>query len=332
MMSRTTALHSAPLGYGRNGPLTWAAESRGVPCSPERLAIARWMIENGSDVHQGGDGPLMRAALSDERTPMMELLVAHGADVNARWGGSYPIICGACECLQAESLKWLIAHGADMNVTSGDYGTCVEMLICTYARDPQGKHACLAVFAEAGFAFPDTATMAIHRGRIDLLAAGLEREANLLQRRFAETEIYPTDLGIRAGRGLHGAPLDGVTLLHVAVEFQDMEVARWLIERGADVNARAAIDADGFGGHTPLYHTTVSLPPRNDARARILLSCGADTAIRTTLRKQLAMTGEPEKEQLHEFHNVTAVEFGRQFQEPRMINEAAIAAVVEHLG
>jgi hypothetical protein len=31
---------------------------------------------------------------------------------------------------------------------------------------------------------------------------------------------------------------------------------------------------------------------------------------------------------MREFHDVTAVEYGRQFQEPRMINEAAIAAVV----
>ena len=61
MMTRNPALHRAPLGYNKNGPLTWAAECRGVPCSPERLAIARWMLEHGSDVHQGGDGPLMRA-------------------------------------------------------------------------------------------------------------------------------------------------------------------------------------------------------------------------------------------------------------------------------
>ena len=53
-----------PLGYNKNGPLAWAAECRGVACSPERLAIARWMLENGSDVHQGGDGPLMCAVLS----------------------------------------------------------------------------------------------------------------------------------------------------------------------------------------------------------------------------------------------------------------------------
>jgi hypothetical protein len=28
--------------------------------SPVRLAMAEWMLTHGSDVHQGGDGPLMR--------------------------------------------------------------------------------------------------------------------------------------------------------------------------------------------------------------------------------------------------------------------------------
>jgi hypothetical protein len=86
LMTRHPALHRAPLGYGKNGPLTWVAECR-VPRrapSAERLEMARWMMENGSDVHQGGDGPLMRAALNAARVPMMELLVAYGADVNAR--------------------------------------------------------------------------------------------------------------------------------------------------------------------------------------------------------------------------------------------------------
>ena len=70
--------------------------------------MARWMIDNGSDVHQGGDGPLMRAALADMRIPMMELLVAHGADVNARWNARYPIIRAPCETLAPQSLIWAI--------------------------------------------------------------------------------------------------------------------------------------------------------------------------------------------------------------------------------
>ncbi|MPY89739.1 MAG: hypothetical protein GEU99_17685 [Luteitalea sp.] len=330
MMERNPELHRAPMGYNKNGPLTWAAECRGGRCSPERLAIARWMLENGSDVHQGGDGPLMRAALSDERIPMMELLVAHGANVNARWDGRYPILFAPCECLAPEALRWLIERGAGLHAVSAEYGNCVQMLVCTYARDPAGKHACLAVFADAGFPLPDTAPMAIHRGRIDLLAACLDRDGDLLHRHFAQSEIYPGELGIKPGEGLHGAPLDGGTLLHMAIDFHEAEIALWLIDRGAEVDARAAIDAEGFGGHTPLFHTTVSLPPRTDSLAQLLLRNGADTNVRTTLRKQLG--GAPEKQEMREFHNVTAVEFAERFQEPHMINEAAIAAIGEHTG
>ena len=87
LMKRNPALHPAPMGYGKNGPLTWVAECRvpWEPPTPGRLAMAQGMIDNGSDVHQGGDGPLMRAALRDDRIPMMELLVRNGANVNAEW-------------------------------------------------------------------------------------------------------------------------------------------------------------------------------------------------------------------------------------------------------
>ena len=64
LMLGNPELHRAPLGYNKNGPLTWVAECR-VPRRPPtatRLEMARWMIENGSDVHQGGDGPLIRGA------------------------------------------------------------------------------------------------------------------------------------------------------------------------------------------------------------------------------------------------------------------------------
>ena len=86
MTLRNPALHQAPLGYAKDGPFTWVAERRvpREPPNPTRLAMAKWMIENGSDVHQGGDAPLMRAALDHGRISMMELLVAYGADVAER--------------------------------------------------------------------------------------------------------------------------------------------------------------------------------------------------------------------------------------------------------
>ena len=333
MMTRNPALHRAPLGYGNNGPLTWVAECRGVegPPSPARLEMARWMIENGSDVHQGGDGPLMRASLR-ERIPMLELLVNHGADVNALWDGHYPIVLGPCECLAPGALRWLLENGADPKRVSARYGGALSMLLCTYGRDAAGKHACLELLAGAGYEIPDTPALALHRGRTDLLEAHLRRDSGLLGRRFTEAEIYPPELGIQPGDGLTATPTAGGTLLHLAIEYDDLDTAAWLVARGADVNARAAVDEEGFGGHTPLYHAVVTLGRRDDAKARFLLERGADPNARTTLRKQLRDMGDAEKERLHTFHDVTPIAYARAFLEPRWVSEPALAAIAEYGG
>lgn len=326
MMTRNPALHKAPLGYNRNGPLTWVAECRTVqgPPSQTRLDLARWMIEHGSDIHQGGDGPLMRAAMNDNRIPMLELLVAQGADVNAVWNGYYPIICAPCECLAPGVLNWLLEHGANPKVVSSKYGAPISMVIGTYGRGANGKHACLEIFAQYGFSLPDTPCMAFHRGRIDLLEDHLKRAPELLGRRFTEAEIFPAELDLRQGDGLHLTSVAGTTLLHLAIEYDELEIATWLLEKGAGVNVRAAIDADGFGGHTPLFHAVVALGARDDSKARLLLKHGADPNARATIRKQLRDMNEKEKEQMFEFHNVTPIGYAKRFQEPQWVSQPAL--------
>jgi ankyrin repeat protein len=44
-------------------------------------------------------------------------------------------------------------------------------------------------------------------------------------------------------------------LLHFCAEYNSVSCARILLKNGADVNAKAAIDEYGFGGHTPVFHT-----------------------------------------------------------------------------
>ena len=217
-------------------------------------------------------------------------------------------------------------------MAAGDYGSPLAMLICTYSRHAKGKKACLEVFAQSGVDLPDTPTMAFHRGRIDLLEAHLARDPSLLEHRFQESEIFPAELGIKPGDGLHVTPVSGGTLLHLAIEYDDIEIARWLIERGADANAKAAIDADGFGGHTPLFHSVVTLAASDDSKARLLLERGANPNARATIRKQLRDMGDPEKEILREFHNVTPIGYAGQFQEPSWVNGPAIAAIVDRGG
>ena len=71
----------------------------------------------------------------DYRIPMMELLVTHGADVNAVWNGNYPIILAPCETLAVESLRWLPRARGQIPTTSPQYGNPLTMLVGTYSRD-----------------------------------------------------------------------------------------------------------------------------------------------------------------------------------------------------
>jgi ankyrin repeat protein len=70
-------------------------------------------------------------------------------------------------------------------------------------------------------------------------------------------------------------PLAGATLLHVAADYGHLAVARQLIELGAEVDARAAVDAFGMNGHTPLFHTVNSNDNRSEPVMRLLLEAGA---------------------------------------------------------
>jgi ankyrin repeat protein len=275
MMTANPALHRAPRGYGRNGPLTWVAECR-VPWQPPsatRLAIAAWMIDNGSDVHQGGDGPLMRAALSGDRVSMMELLVARGASVNAMWDGKLPIIFASCEAVDPVALTWLLDHGADPNVTGADEfsGTALDYVIGSYARSPQ-LASCIEALSKAGgrTKYNIPAVLDLLRGRLDRLREHLAADPAIIERRFPEL-----DFGTTGGRML---TLKGATLLHVAAEYQNLEAVQ--LDLGADVNARATVDHAGVGGQTALFHAATQREDAGIPVIRLLLNRGADLSIR----------------------------------------------------
>ena len=74
-------------------------------------------------------------------------------------------------------------------------------------------------------------------------------------------------------------PLIGASLLHVAAEYGNLAVAEKLIELGADVNSRAALDASGYNGQTPLFHTVNSNANRSAPVMKLLLDAGARTDI-----------------------------------------------------
>lgn len=273
LMIRNPALHQAPIGYGKNGPLTWVAECR-VPWeapTPMRLAMAQWMIENGSDIHQGGDGPLMRATLNRDRIPMMELLVAHGADVNAQWNGDYPILFAACETVNPPTMQWLLDHGADPNCPKhAARTTALDYLIGTYVRSHE-LTLCVDLLVCAGGTtkYDLPGVLDVVSGRIDRLAARLDADPQLVHRQFPELDCGST--------GARRLLLQGGTLLHVAAEFGHADAAGLLIERGADVNAR------GASGQTAIFHSVSQFRDWGLAVTRVLLDHGADVAVRAAV-------------------------------------------------
>jgi len=281
LMLRNPALHHAPLGYGKDGPLTWAAECRipYEPPSPERLLIAQWMIENGSDVHQGGDGPLMRAALKGDRIPMMELLVRHGANVNAEWHGYFPIIFAACETVDGTALKWLINQGANPNCADPERkypGTALDYVIGSYWRSAE-LSVCIDLLLEAGGVtkYDVPSVLDILCGRLDSLVERLDADPELLNRRFPEL-----DFGSTAARRLL---LRGTTLLHVAAEYGNVGATRSLLDRGADVNAPANVDESGVGGQTPIFHAATQFNDWGFPVMELLLERGADLSLQVRL-------------------------------------------------
>jgi ankyrin repeat protein len=296
LMTRNPTLHSAPLGYGKDGPLTWVAECR-VPWelpSPARLAMAEWMIAHGSDVHQGGDGPLMRAALNGYRIPMMELLVSHGADVNGLWHGHFPIIFAPCESMDPAALTWLLDHGANPNCRDHGYkisghpypGTALDYLIASYARSSQRLSACIDILLEAGGAtrYDAPAVLQLLRGRLDDLAKLIDADPALVNRRFSEL-----DCGMTGGREL---TLRGGTLLHVAAEYGNVAAAALLLDRGADVNARATVDDAGVGGHTAIFHAVTQFDDGGLPVTQLLVERGADLTVRAKLPGDYERPGE----------------------------------------
>ncbi|MFN2408110.1 MAG: ankyrin repeat domain-containing protein [Pyrinomonadaceae bacterium] len=215
----------------------------------------------------------------------------------------------------------------------------VDVVLETDSRKPEAKHRILELYVQHGLTLPDTPVMALHRGRIDLIVHHLRRDPQLLQRTFTHEEIFPPDLGCHDEvLATQGTPLKGTTLLHLCVEYDELDIARWLLEQGMDPNVRATVDEEGFGGHTALFCTVVSQPnywmnrttqPQAAPFTQLLLDHGADPNIRASLRKKLhpGYAGRFDVENTYEYRNVTAVEWGRQFHAKVFVSEPAIRLI-----
>ena len=247
---------------------------------------------------------------------------------------------GPAYTLSVVGTAFAFEHGARAVDAEGTRLAPVATVLETDGRNPAAKHEILALYEQHGVRLPDTPTMAVHRGRIDLLEQHLRRDPGLLSRVFSHEEIYPPELGCHDEvLATHGTPLNGATLLHMAVDYDEMEIARWLLDHGLHVDARAAVDADGFGGHTALFGTVVSQPnfwmnrqgrPQVAPFAALLLDLGANPNARASLRKQLHPGYGHEV--MHEFRDVTPLSWGERFHRKVFVSAPAMRLIAKHGG
>jgi ankyrin repeat protein len=245
-------------------------------------------------------------------------------------------LAGPAYTLSVEGTAAMLTLGARVAGPDGVDSNTMEHLLGTDSRNPAAKHRILALYVEHGFEPPDTPVMALHRGRIDLLDAHLERDPHLLTRTFDITDIFPlAPACAREPYTAQGTPIHATTLLHIAAYFDEVEIAEWLLDRGMDPDARAALDADGFGAYTALFSTVVSQrnfwvnygtgQPDEARFTRLLLERGADPNIRASLRARLeeGHGGGP----LREYHNVTPLGWGDQYHARIFVSKESLRLI-----
>lgn len=125
---------------------------------------------------------------------------------------------------------------------------------------------CLRLLLDHGAVLDDLLIAPVLLDDAETLGAAIRSEPALLEHRTTMVSAF--------------TPLTGASLLHVAAEYGNEKTARVLIEMGADVDAKASVDAYGLNGQTPLFHTVNSNKNRSAPILRLLLEGGAKADMR----------------------------------------------------
>lgn len=113
-------------------------------------------------------------------------------------------------------------------------------LINMYTRGPLFKK-CIKLFVDYGLEFEDKILLSVLLDNAELLDAQVAADREALRKKYSFDGTF--------------TPLYEVPLLHICAEYNHVACAEVLVKHGADVNAKAGLDTEGFGGHTPIFHT-----------------------------------------------------------------------------
>ena len=172
-------------------------------------------------------------------------------------------IITAFELHSVDEIKECFENGIDPNTTVNGKPLIYE-LINMYSRGPLFK-TCIQVFVDYGLDFEDKILLAVLLDNYRML------EVQLANKKDAISNKYSYDCTF--------TPLKDVTLLHICAEYNHMECAELLLNRGADINAIAGFDENGFGGQTAIFHTVNQYLNNSIDVLKLLISRKADLNI-----------------------------------------------------
>ncbi|KAM4030755.1 poly [ADP-ribose] polymerase tankyrase-2 isoform 3-T3 [Anomaloglossus baeobatrachus] len=217
-----------------------------------RVAVVEYLLQHGADVHakdKGGLVPLHNAC-SYGHYEVAELLVKHGAVINVADLWKFTPLHEAAAKGKYEICKLLLQHGADSSKKNRDGNTALDLV-----KDG------------------DTDIQDLLRGDAALLDAA-KRGCVARVKKLCTLE----NVNCRDTQGRHSTPL------HLAAGYNNLEVAEYLLQHGADVNAQDK------GGLIPL-HNAASYGA-DDVRA-LLAAAMPSAALPTFYKPQVINVSQP---------------------------------------
>ncbi|BET01497.1 unnamed protein product [Nesidiocoris tenuis] len=214
----------------------------------QRLLTSYPHIVNCRDLDGRHSTPLHFAA-GYNRVAVVEYLLSHGADVHSKDKGGLVPLHNACSYGHYEVTEMLVKHGANVNVADlwkftplheaaakGKYD--IVRLLLQHGADPTKKNRDGAMAVEL-VKEGDQEVADLLRGNAALLDAA--KRGNLAR---VQRLVTPENINCRDTQGRNSTPL------HLAAGYNNVEVAEFLLENGADVNAQDK------GGLIPLHNAS----------------------------------------------------------------------------
>jgi Ankyrin repeat len=172
-------------------------------------------------------------------------------------------IAGQIELHSVEGIRQSFLHGVNPNDSFNGEPLLFE-LTSEYTRSPRFKD-CVKAFVDFGLQFPDPVLLSVLLDNAECLHQQLSQDKEAVTKKFSLRCAY--------------TPLYEVTLLHICAEFNHRSSAEVLVYHGADINAPASVDENGFGGQTPIFHTVNQNGNQSADMLDYLLTESADLAI-----------------------------------------------------